>query len=53
MGSIYAIGVSSGDVDAAIAEAVIYDVRVNDLGIKGFPKDEYRAFEQIYVRNQP
>ncbi|WP_137680546.1 hypothetical protein [Aurantiacibacter suaedae] len=38
MGTAYAIGISSGDIGAAIAEAVIYDVRVNGLGIQGFPQ---------------
>lgn len=38
MGTLYAIGISSGDIGAAIAEAVIHDVRVNGLGIQGFPQ---------------
>lgn len=38
MGTLYAIGVSSGDIGAAIAEAVIHDIRVNGLGIQGFPQ---------------
>lgn len=38
MGTFYAIGVSSGDIGAAIAEAVIHDIRVNGLGIQGFPQ---------------
>jgi len=38
VGTLYAIGVSSGDIGAAIAEAVIHDVRVNGLGIQGFPQ---------------
>ena len=38
MGTLYAIGISSGEIGAAIAEAVIHDVRVNGLGIQGFPQ---------------
>ena len=38
MGTLYAIVVSSGDIGAAIAEAVIHDIRVNGLGIQGFPQ---------------
>jgi hypothetical protein len=38
MGTLYAIGVSSGDIGAAIAESIIHDVRVNGLGIQGFPQ---------------
>ncbi len=38
MGTLYAIGVSSGDIGAAIAEAIIHDIRVNGLGIQGFPQ---------------
>ncbi len=38
VGTLYAIGVSSGDIGAAIAEAIIHDVRVNGLGIQGFPQ---------------
>lgn len=38
MGTLYAIGVSSGDIGAAIAEVIIHDVRVNGLGIQGFPQ---------------
>lgn len=38
MGTLYPIGVSSGDIGAAVAEAVIHDVRVNGLGIQGFPQ---------------
>jgi hypothetical protein len=30
--------VSSGDIGAAIAEAVIHDIRVNGLGLQGFPQ---------------
>lgn len=38
MGTLYAIGISSGDIGAAIAEAIIHDIRVNGLGIQGFPQ---------------
>jgi hypothetical protein len=38
MGTLHVIGVSSGDMAAAIAEAVIHDIRVNGLGIQGFPQ---------------
>ena len=37
MGTLYAIGVSAGDIGFANAEAVIHDIRVNGLGIQGFP----------------
>ncbi|MEL7728694.1 hypothetical protein AAG612_04090 [Citromicrobium bathyomarinum] len=38
MGTLYASGVSSGDIGAAIAESVIEDIRINGLGIQGFPQ---------------
>jgi hypothetical protein len=38
LGTLNAIGVSSGDIGATIAEAVVHDVRVNGLGIQGFPQ---------------
>lgn len=38
VGTLYAIGVSSGDIGTAIAEAIIHDIRVNGLGIQGFPQ---------------
>ena len=38
MGTLYAIGVSAGDIGAANAEVVIHDIRVNWLGIQGFPQ---------------
>ncbi|MEQ8743501.1 hypothetical protein [Parasphingorhabdus sp.] len=38
VGTLYENGVSSGDIGAAIAEGVIEDVRINGLGIQGFPQ---------------
>ncbi len=38
MGTLYSIGISSGDIGGAVAEAVLHDIRVNGLGLQGFPQ---------------
>jgi hypothetical protein len=38
MGTLYAIGISSGDIGGAVALAVIEDICVNGLGLQGFPQ---------------
>ena len=38
MGPYYSeLGISSGDVGGAIAEGILEDIRVNGLGLRGFP----------------
>jgi hypothetical protein len=32
------LGVSSGEIGGAIAAGIIHDIRINGLGIQGFPK---------------
>lgn len=39
MGTYYStLGISSGDIGGAVAEAVLHDIRVNGLGLQGFPQ---------------
>ena len=38
MGVLYSNGISSGDIGGAVAEAVLHDIRVNGLGLLGFPQ---------------
>lgn len=37
MGTLYEEGISSGDIGGAIAEGILHDIRVNGLGLQGFP----------------
>jgi hypothetical protein len=39
MGTYYStLGISSGDIGGAIAEGILHDIRVNGLGLQGFPQ---------------
>lgn len=39
MGTYYAgLKISSGEVGGAVAEAVLHDIRLNQLGLQGFPQ---------------
>jgi len=39
------LGITSSEIGGAIAEVILYDIRINGLGLKGFP--------QITVRRSP
>lgn len=50
MGTMYREKITSGEIGAAIAAAVIHDIRVNGLGVQGFPMIKVARFDSANFR---